>query len=340
MAGRDCVVGDLYRVPDVSAAPRHLVPCQSGAQVQAVTRCPPTRTSDRLGSDGCKRCKARNAATASPARWNPRSRIEERSATCDDSCDVRDHALRADRVGGPGRRTPRLYVNLYGQASRYSGEAKLGGAQSDGQWFDVVDDFGIDDSQGARGIDGFVTIHRSKSLFGYANWRHSGIETLEDLLIFNDSVLLPGNKYETKQRMRRAHLLYGYDFQAGPLTLGPVVGAQAVQARFEVRNVSGGCCDDDETVSRVAPALGLSLGLHPHERLAIHGLYARGSYHLDDEQTTLMQAALAIDWLFLKRFGVTAGYRYDRSHATSDEFGGDSISVRKQGPFFGLTVHF
>ena len=206
----------------------------------------------------------------------------------------------------------RFYLAPYGQLSNLTGEAQVTDGTT-GTTFDLEDTLGVEPHETALGVDGFVKILGSRISFGYSQSDHTGDMRLEETVTFNGQTYTLGDRVRTDLDFRRYRLMYGYDFSLKVVNIGILLGVHGIEAEAKLRSEVTGF-RESEDFRGVIPALGLTLGIHPISKLAIHAEASGLALTISGVKVKLIDGFAGIDWLFVPKFGLKAGYRYRRKH--------------------------
>jgi hypothetical protein len=230
----------------------------------------------------------------------------------------------------------RFYLAPYGYASRLTGDAQVSDGAV-GTQFDLEDTLGVEPRENILGVDGFVKLLGSRINFGYSQSGHEGEERLDQTFTFNDQTYIVGDRIRTDIDLKRYKLMYGYDFSLKVVSVGILVGVHGIDVDARVRSGISGL-EEEENLRGAIPAVGLTLGIHPVKKLAIHAEASGLALTISGVKVKLIDGFAGLDWLFLTKFGVKAGYRYFTLDA-EDEDELDSLNLRQCGPFAGIALH-
>lgn len=230
----------------------------------------------------------------------------------------------------------RFYLAPYGYASRLTGDARVSDAAA-GTQFDLEDTLGVEPRDNILGVDGFVKILGSRINFGYSQSGHDGEERLDQTFTFNDQTYVVGDQIRTEFDLKRYKLMYGYDFSLKVVNVGILVGVHGIDVDARVRSEISGI-EEEENLRGAIPAVGLTLGIHPIKQLAIHAEASGLALTISGVKVKLIDGFAGVDWLFVTKLGVKAGYRYFTLDA-EDEGDLDSLNLSQSGPFAGIALH-
>ncbi|HEY3174668.1 MAG TPA: hypothetical protein VGK94_02795 [Candidatus Polarisedimenticolia bacterium] len=230
----------------------------------------------------------------------------------------------------------RFYLAPYGFASRLTGDAQVSDGTT-GTEFNLEDTLGVEPRENILGLDGFVKILGSRIGFGYSEGDHAGDAVLDQTVTFNGQTYTSGDRVHTEIDFKRYRLMYGYDFSLKVVNFGILVGLHGidVDARLE-SEISG--LREGKNLRGVIPAVGATLGIHPISKLAIHAEASGLALTISGVKVKLIDGFAGVDWLFVPKFGVKAGYRYFVLDAQDDDEQ-DSLNLRQTGPFAGIALH-
>ncbi len=230
----------------------------------------------------------------------------------------------------------RLYLVPSYYATELSGEGRISEG-SGGTDFDLEDTLGLDPEEGTASLEGFVKFLGSRIAFSTSTTSYAGEETLAEDLDFHGVTFGAGADVALDLDVTHHKVLYGFDFvNLKVVNFGLTTGAHLVDIEAEL--ASAGVGRERGELRAPVPVVGFALGLHPVAKLAIH-LEASG-FHLtvSGVEATLLDGFLGVDYLFLRKFGATAGYRYFRFDA-SDEDEEDAVDLTQRGLYAGVALH-
>jgi hypothetical protein len=230
----------------------------------------------------------------------------------------------------------RFYLAPYGFASRLAGDAQVSDGAT-GTDVDLEDTLGVEPRDTVLGVDGFVKILGSRINFGYSQSSHSGEEELDTSVVFNGESYSAGTRVATDIDLKRYKLMYGYDFSIKVVNVGILVGVHGIDIDARLKSEIPGI-EEQENLRGAIPVLGLTLGIHPIKKLAIHAEASGLSLTISGVRVKLIDGFAGVDWLFVPMFGVKGGYRYFRLDAEDDDEQ-DSLSLTQSGPFVGIALH-
>ena len=239
-------------------------------------------------------------------------------------------------IGLAGAGEARLYLAPYVYPSNLSGEAQVTDSVT-GTMFDLEDTLGMDPHETVIGVDGFVKFLGSRINFGYSQSEHSGDTRLEETVTFNDQTFTVGDRVRSDLELKRYKLMYGFDFGLKVVNVGILVGAQGVDASARLRSEVSGLRETEEFRGAI-PVLGVTLGIHPVSKIAIHAEASGLSLTISGVKVKLIDAFAGVDWYFVPKIGLKAGYRYFLLDAEDDDES-DGLELDQNGPFVGLAVH-
>jgi len=228
-----------------------------------------------------------------------------------------------------------LYLAPYYYNTDFSGEGRLAGG-SFGTDFDLEDTLGVDTGEKIAGFEGFVKFLGSRIEFGYSNSDYEGSTTLGSDLIIDGTTFSAGELTRTKVSFDHYKLMYGFDFNFKVVNVGFLVGAHVLDIEQKVVSSAGTLAQDD--LRAPVPAVGVSLGVHPVSRMAIHGELTGFSATFSGVDVTLVDGFAGIDVYVIPNLGLSAGYRYLRIDATDDDED-NSFDLRQAGPYVGIALH-
>jgi hypothetical protein len=228
-----------------------------------------------------------------------------------------------------------LYLAPYGFASRFTGDGQVSG-NSSGTRFDLEDTLGIDPKDTAAGVDGFVKLLGSRIDFGYSKGSYEGSEKLSDPLVFNDVTYGSGERVRSKIDFTHYRLMYGFDFGLKVVNVGFLIGGHLVDAEARVKSTLSG--SEHDTLRAPVPAVGVTLGVHPISKLAIHAQVSGMSVTISSVKAKLIDGFAGVNYLPIPKLGVVAGYRYFVLDA-EDKDEQDKVNITQRGPYAGIALH-
>jgi len=228
-----------------------------------------------------------------------------------------------------------LYLAPYLFDSSLTGNALVSGGKT-GTDFDLEDTLGLDPDEKVRGIEGFAKFFGSRIEFGYNQGTYKGGRKLTDDLVFDGTTYSTGETVRPEIDLKRYKLMYGYDFGLKVVNAGFLIGGYYIDLDAKLRSSAG--FSESARLSAPVPGIGATLGIHPVSQLAIHAEISGFHANMWGYETTLLDAFAGIDYLFVPKFGISAGYRYFALDAKDDDEG-NMVDVKQRGPFVALALH-
>src|SRR5262249_16414055 len=146
-----------------------------------------------------------------------------------------------------------------------SGDAVVSSSSVPGTRIDLEDDLGMDPDVGATGIEGFLKFLGMRMSFAYSHSQSEGDQVIDDVILFDGTPFLPGQRVSSELDMDHYKLMFGYDFSLHVVNAGFLVGAHMIDLDATLRSTF----QDHHADQRLpVPAIGATLGVHPVHWLA------------------------------------------------------------------------
>ncbi|MBI4845378.1 MAG: hypothetical protein HY810_02730 [Candidatus Omnitrophica bacterium] len=209
-----------------------------------------------------------------------------------------------------------------------------------GTQIDIIDDLGLDDSEGIVNIKGSIDMPLLPELYvSYFAIDGSGSKNITNTLTYKGQTYSATNNISSKYDVTQFEgLLIFHLINTDIFRVGPLVGAKYFEVETELKDNTTGIIKT-ESVDGPVPVIGISAAVKFAEKFKLECL-ARGlSIEIDNVDAAMFDVDLGLHCDFNRFLRVSTGYRYFAIDA-EDSSNNDSVDIKFTGPYIGITGSF
>lgn len=209
-----------------------------------------------------------------------------------------------------------------------------------GTEIDVINDLGLDDSEGIANFKGSIDMPLLPELYlSYFSIDGSGSKNITKSLTYKGQIYSATNNVTSKYDITQFEgllIFHMINLDAG--RIGPLVGVKYFEVETELKDNTTGITKS-ESVDGPVPVIGLAAAVKLPAKFRIEGLVRGLSIEVDDVDASMFDIDFGLNYDFNRFFRAVVGYRYFAIDA-EDSGNNDTVDIKFTGPYIGISGSF